>query len=103
MIIDLQEAKEWLRIDYDEDNTQIQLLIDTAETYLRDSVDDFDVKLANDTNGGFKNKARLVMLVLITNWYDNREFTELDVDEKTRYTIHSIIQQMKHGYYGDGS
>lgn len=102
MILDLKEAKEWLRIDYDEDNAQIQLLIDTAETYLRDSVDDFDMKLVNDTNGRFKNKARLVMLVLITNWYDNREFTELDVDEKTRYTIHSLMQQMKHGY-GDGS
>lgn len=103
MILDLKEAKEWLRIDYDDDNSQIQLLIENAEAYLRDSVDDFDIKMANGTNGRFKNKARLVMLVLITNWYDNREFTELDVDEKTRYTIYSLIQQMKHGYYGDGS
>ena len=99
MIIDLQEAKEWLRIDYDDDNSQIQLLIENAEDYLRDSVDDFDIKVDNDK---FKNKAKLAMLVLITNWYDNREFTELDVDEKTRYTIHSLMQQMKHGY-GDGS
>ncbi len=102
MIIDLQEAKEWLRADYDDDDSQILLLIDTAETYLRDAIDDFDIKLINDTDGRFKNKAKLIMLVLITNWYDNREFTELDVDEKTRYTIHSLIQQMKHGY-GDGS
>ncbi|WP_353096227.1 head-tail connector protein [Tissierella praeacuta] len=97
-MINLQETKEWLRVDYDEDDTQIQLLIDTAETYLRDSIDDFDIKLVNDK---FKNKAKLVMLVLVTNWYDNREFTELNVDEKVRYTINSLIQQMKHGYYGD--
>ena len=103
MIVDLQEVKEWLRIDYDDDNAQIQLLIENAEAYLRDSVDDFDIKIANDKDGRFKNKAILIMLVLITNWYDNREFTELDVDEKTIYTIHSTIQQMKHGYYGDGS
>lgn len=102
MIINLQEAKDWLRVDYDDDNTQIQLLIENAEAYLRDSIDDFDIKLANDKDGRFKNKAKLIMLVLITNWYDNREFTELDVNEKTRYTIHSLIQQMKHGY-GDGS
>jgi len=100
MIVDLEKTKEWLRVDYEEDDTQIQLLIDTAETYLRDSIDDFDIKLDNDK---FKNKAKLVMLVLITNWYDNRDFTELNVDEKVRYTVHSLIQQMKHGYYGDGS
>lgn len=98
MILNLQEAKEWLRIDYDEDNAQIQLLIDTAETYLRDSIDNFDTKLANDTDGSFKNKAKLVMLVLITNWYDSRDFTELDVDEKVRYTITSLMKQMSYGY-----
>lgn len=98
MILDLQEVKEWLRIDYDEDNSQIQLLIDTAETYLRDSIDNFDTKLANDTDGSFKNKAKLVMLVLITNWYDSRDFTELDVDEKVRYTITSLMRQMSYGY-----
>lgn len=98
MILDLQEVKEWLRIDYDEDNSQIQLLIDTAETYLKDSIDNFDTKLANDTDGSFKNKAKLVMLVLITNWYDSRDFTELDVDEKVRYTITSLMKQMSYGY-----
>lgn len=101
MIIDLKEVKEWLRTDYDDDDLQIKLLISNAEAYLRDAVDDFDMKLENDEEGTFKNKAKLVMLVLITNWYDNREFTELNVDEKTRYTIHSLIQQMKYGYYGD--
>ena len=98
MILDLQEAKEWLRIDYDDDNSQIQLLIDTAETYLEDSIDDFYKKIVNDTDGSFKNKAKLVMLALITNWYDSRDFTELDVDEKVRYTITSLIKQMSYGY-----
>lgn len=98
MIIDLQEAKEWLRVDYDEDDMQIQLLIDTAETYLKDSIDDFYKKIVHDTDGSFKNKAKLVMLVLITNWYDSRDFTELDADEKVRYTITSLMKQMSYGY-----
>lgn len=98
IILELAEVKKYLRTDYDEDDTQIQLLIATAETYLEDSVDDFKEKLLRDVEDKFKNKAKLVMLTLITNWYDNRDFTELKVDERVRYTINSLIQQMNHGY-----
>lgn len=98
MILDLATVKEYLKADYEEDDNQIKLLIGTAETYLEDSVDDFKEKLERDIEDKFKNKAKLVMLTLITNWYDSRDFTELKVDEKVRYTINSLLQQMKHGY-----
>lgn len=98
MILELATVKEYLRVDYEEDDNQIKLLIGTAETYLEDSVDDFKEKLERDIEDKFKNKAKLVMLTLITNWYDSRDFTELKVDEKVRYTINSLLQQMKHGY-----
>lgn len=97
MILDLDYTKNWLRVDSNEDDMQIELLIDVAETYCRDSVDDFDIKI-NDSE--FKTKAKLVSLALITNWYDNRDFTELKVNDKTRYTVESLIRQMQYGQYG---
>lgn len=98
MLLTIEEAKLFLRVDYDDEDNLIDLLINNAEIYLKDAIDDYDSKISNEN---FKNKAKLAMLVLISNWYDNRDFTEFKVDEKVRYTIQSLIQQMKYGYYGD--
>lgn len=100
-ILTLDEVKNFLRVDYTEDDTQIQLLISNAENYLRDSIDDFDYKITNDVEGRFTNKAKLVMLTLITNWYDNRDFTAMKTTERVRCTISSIINQMQYCYAGD--
>lgn len=99
-MLSLDDVKNFIRVDYDDDDNLINLLIDNAEIYLKDAIDDYDSKIKNER---FQNKARLAMLVLISNWYDNRDFAEFKVDEKVRYTIHSLIQQMKHGYYGDNN
>jgi len=98
MVISLEEVKTFIRVDYDDDDNLIELLIDNAENYLKDAIDDYDSKIENER---FKNKTRLAILVLVSNWYDNRDFTEFKIEEKVRYTLHSLIQQMKHGYYGD--
>lgn len=97
MILELEETKNYLRIDddYTNDDMQIRLLIDVAETYCRDSIDNFDIKL---TDKGFESKAKLVMLVLVTNWYENRDFVELKTSTKTRYTVESLVRQMQYGY-----
>jgi len=99
-MLSLDDVKNFIRVDYDDDDNLINLLIDNAEIYLKDAIDDYDSKIKNER---FQNKARLAMLVLISNWYDNRDFAEFKVDEKVRYTIHSLIQQMKHGNYGDNN
>lgn len=100
MLLTVEEAKLFLRVDYDEDDDLIRLLIDNAEIYLKDAIDDYGSKIGNER---FQNKVKLAMLVLVSNWYDNRDFTEFKTDEKVRYTIHSLIQQMKHGNYGDNN
>jgi len=98
-MLTVDEVKLYLRVDFADDDNLINLLISNAETYLRDSIEDYDRKVANDS---FKNKAKLAMLVLIADWYDNRNFTTSKVEERTKYTIQSLIQQMKYGY-GDGN
>lgn len=100
-ILSLEDAKKFLRIDYEDDDNLIKLLIANAESYLVDAVDDFESKLKTRNNKKFKSKAKLAMLVLITNWYDSRDFTEIQVSEKVRYTITSIMKQMSFGDYNE--
>lgn len=100
-MLSVEEVKPYIRVDYDDDDVLIDLLIANAEIYLRDAISDFDLKVSNDIEGRFKNKAKLAMLVLIKNWYDNRDFMEFRVGEKIRYTIQSIMVQMNYSH-GDG-
>ena len=43
-ILTLEEAKNYLRIDYNEDDTLLQSLMIAAIDYLRDAINDFDKK-----------------------------------------------------------
>lgn len=97
-MLNIEEVRPYIRVDYTEDDSLIHLLIANAESYLRDSVSDYDLKVLNDLEDRFKNKAKLAMLVLIKNWYDNRDFMEFRVGEKVSYTIQSIMLQMDYGY-----
>lgn len=97
-MLKMNEVKPYIRVDYDDEDSLIALLMANAESYLRDSISGFDLKLENDVEDRFKNKAKLAMLVLIKNWYDNRDFMEFRVGEKVRYTVQSIMLQMDNSY-----
>jgi len=63
----LYEVKQYLRVDDDADDNQIQALIDASSAYL--------------TNAGISPKKadkplyRLAQMMLVGHWYDNREPT----------------------------
>lgn len=91
MIVTVDEVKEFLRIDEDE-TTLITMLIKTAEEYLENATGNtFD-----ETN----NLARLFCMILISDWYENREFIGKS-SEKVRHTVNSMIAQLKYCYGGD--
>ena len=95
-ILTISEAKLWLRLEeYNtEEDSIIQILIDNAEVYIKDGVTNYDIKIV-DTN--FQNKAKLVSLILINDWYENRELT-MRVIDKVKDSIHTLMLQMEHGY-----
>lgn len=95
MLLALEEAKSFLHVDFSEDDAYIDELIQTAEDYIADSVDDYSTKIANDR---FKRKARLCAYVLIQECYDNRTLVTKD-NEKLRYITSSFIMQMQYGTY----
>lgn len=94
MIIDLPLVKKWLRLEQDwiEEDDILQLLIDNAEGYINDVVNNFD-----DTDTKQLNKAKLISMLLITDWYENRDFTGKP-SEKVRYTVQSLITQLQYCY-----
>lgn len=92
MIVSLDEAKSWLRVDGEDEDATITLLIDAAEEYLKNATGrQFD----NSTN-----QAKLFCLVLVTDWYENRELMGVRVTEKLRFSIQSMLAQLN--YMGDG-
>lgn len=95
MVLTLEECKTFLKIDWDDEDTQLNLFIQISEDFLRDSIDDFDIKLANDR---FKNKAKLLEMVLVNEMYSNREMIT-DKQEKYKYIVQSFLVQMQYCTY----
>lgn len=95
MIVDLNTVKKYLRIDLDyilEDDI-LNLLIENAELYIKDAV------TYDETNINLVKKAQLLALVLIADWYENRNFAYesnfKNVSDKVKYTVRSLITQMQ--------
>ena len=73
-MVTLQDAKNYCRAT-DEDDSMVQNLILSAESYLDGAVDDFSLKYAN-AGENWKRKADLCELMLIADWYENRTPTQ---------------------------
>lgn len=89
MIVSLDEVKNWLRIDFSEDDALLTTLISAAEEYLKNATG----KTFDNTN----DLAKLFCLVLITDWYENREMIG-KASEKVRQTVESMVAQLSHCY-----
>ena len=85
-ILGLEETKMWLRIDQEDEDELIQMLILSAENYLKNATGiDYDSE----------NKlAKLFCLILITDWYENRELIGHKVSDKVRFTVQSMLAQL---------
>lgn len=88
-IVTLEETKQYLRVDGDDEDALITSLITAAEEYLKNATGiQFD-----DTN----SLAKLFCWVLVTDWYENREYTGKP-SEKVRPIIDSMLAQLKYCY-----
>jgi uncharacterized phage protein (predicted DNA packaging) len=92
MIVSLDEAKSWLRIDFSEDDALLSSLISASETYLKNAT---GIEYDNSNH-----LAKLFCMVLISDWYENRELVGRASDQ-VRPIINSILMQLTYG--GDTS
>lgn len=93
MILTLGEVKNYLRIDDLEDDTFLNTLILVTEEYLKNATG----QVFDNTN----QLARLFCLVLISDFYENRQYNTEKVGEKARYTMQSILKQLQYCYIPD--
>lgn len=92
MLITLDETKEYLRLDGDEEDNLIESLVKASEEYLKNSTG----KTYDNTN----NLARLFCLLLVVDWYENRGLTAGKVGDKIRPVINSMLAQLNYCYEG---
>lgn len=83
--ITIDFVKEVIRVDFDDDDDYINLLIDVAREYITSAVGE-----CNEN----KARVRLLILVIVSELYRNREFSVDKVSSKAQYTIRSIITQL---------
>lgn len=98
MLLSLEEVKPYLRLelDYTEEDLYLELLIQNAELYISDGARDVSTMGENSLK-----KAKLLGLVLISDWYENREYTKTmgnktsDTSDKVSHTIKSLLMQLR--------
>lgn len=93
MILTLEEAKEYLRIepDYIEEDALITGLVSAAEAYIKNAT--------GNTFDGTNDIAKLVVKILVTHWYENRNAVVVgSVSKKLELTIDSLMLQLQYCY-----
>ena len=86
----LQEVKAFLKVDFNDDDDFITLLIDVAREYIIDAIGKCDETVA---------RVKLLMRIIVGELYEKRSMT-FDIDhtnQKVQYTIRSIINQLSYG------
>ncbi|RKD26689.1 hypothetical protein BEP19_15895 [Ammoniphilus oxalaticus] len=80
----LDSIKAYLRIDGDQDDGLLSLLIESAKAYLRNAgVDESE-----------KHLYKLAVIMIVTHWYENREQVTGSTPRNLPLGIKSIILQM---------
>ncbi|MGY5268753.1 head-tail connector protein [Paraclostridium bifermentans] len=90
MILSLEEAKSFMKVDFDDEDEEIQDCIESAEEYLKEAIGkEFDSS---------NKRAKRYCKVLANDWYKDRGLMEdKKVSEKVRFTLQSIMTQLKYG------
>lgn len=84
--MELTLIKQFLKVDFDDDDSVIRLMADAAEEYITAAVGDCNYEDA---------RVRLLALVIITELYEKRSYSVEKAGVKAQYTIRSIIAQLQ--------
>lgn len=87
----LEMVKKHLKVDFDDDDNYLRLLIMAATEYIDDAVN-----LAEQNNPANANRLLLLLLVIIADMYEHRSMS-FEPAGKVQYTVRSIISQLQAG------
>ncbi|MCD3223943.1 head-tail connector protein [Clostridium botulinum] len=89
-LVTLDEVSTYLRLDdVEEEKSILKILIKNAEIYIEDAS-----ILIKEMDSRQVMKAKLLALVLVSDWYDNRSLN-MKVSEKQRFTVQSLLRQLQ--------
>jgi uncharacterized phage protein (predicted DNA packaging) len=95
MILTLEEAKDFLKVDYDDEDIFIQDLINASEQYLKNATG----KTFDSTN----QLAKLYCSVLVNEWFKDRGLMQdAKTSDKVRFTLASILRQLEYCEVNEG-
>lgn len=86
----LAEMKSYLKVDFDDDDNFITLLMDVAREYIIDAIGECNEEIA---------RVKLLMRVIVAELYEKRSMTfdMNSTNQKVQYVIRSIINQLSFG------
>lgn len=84
----IETVKDYLRVDDDDDDGLISLMMETAKEYIVSAVGEYDEE---------DKTANLLFCAIVQNLYDNRELMQSDIQQRKaiEYTFKSIILQLQ--------
>lgn len=97
MALTVDDVKLYLRIDNDLEDGLLQNLLDRADAYLSNAVDDFEELCKQED---FERAADIVRSALVADMYNNRNIQE-DGPKGFPYMITSAIAQLQNYTAGD--
>lgn len=93
-MLTVEEIKNNLRIDYDEDDTYLEMLLGAAQLYILGSI---EVTVLPDDP-----KTNTLVFMLVSLWYENRVPATNALQQQVPFTITAMIHQLRglaHGEY----
>ena len=84
--MELDEIKKFLNVDYEDDDEFIKLITSAAREYIVASVGKYDETSA---------RCKLLLVTIVTDFYENRCYTINSLNEKLKYTIKSMCMQLR--------
>lgn len=84
--MDITYAKDFLKVDFADDDNYIKLLCDVAEQYVINAIGKCDEE---------NPLVKLLMLTVVSTLYENREYTVDTANEKVQRTLRSMVLQLQ--------
>ena len=91
--IEFEDVKNYLRVDFNDDDMLIAVMIDTAKQYISDAVGKFDEN---------NPKHNMILLAVVAHLYENRTFQSQSSGKITRIISSMLLQERLNEYGGDG-
>lgn len=95
--MELEELKNILRIDHDEDDSYLLMLQQLAERYVADAID----QNASIETLKQREQFNFAVFLLVGHWYHNRLATSETSLNDSPYGVIPLIQQLRGWYYAN--